>query len=89
MEHSESTNLLSAEWINQRYKNASAWAIQLWTDILVNGFFESGYLPLDEPIDKEVISHMDEAQFDAMMTASSPDEQAKLMQMAAELDMGS
>ena len=59
--------ILSAEWINQRISNVLDRVYVMLDHIVDEGLVSSGYLPLEQPIDKEFLTRLTEDQAVALI----------------------
>ncbi|KKM16465.1 hypothetical protein LCGC14_1685560 [marine sediment metagenome] len=81
----ESPSLLSAEWINQRILHVWGDIDRITDRIMYQGVLSSGYLPLEQPIDMEIVDKLTPEQFfQAREGLQSPPEQEILDQMMQE-----
>ncbi len=81
----ESPSLLSAEWINQRILHVWEDIDRITDRIMYQGSLSSGYLPLEQPIDMEIVDKLTPEQFfQAREGLQTPARQEILDQMMQE-----
>lgn len=89
MASKEAPNILSGAWINQRVENVLAQVEEIVDQLLVDGLVSSGYLPLEAPIDKQLVRRMTREQFAKIMENVDLDGQALMDETLRDLNFPS
>ena len=87
MARKENTNILSAEWINQRVENVLAQVEEIVDQLLVEGLLSSGFPPLAKQVDKQLVRRMTREQFAKIMENMDIDGQAVMDETLWELNV--